>query len=220
MRVKSRRKEFRCGYIPIFCILGFSHAQQMPVFSSVYTPLGFYPGKCDSVYPDSLVHKGNDCPGVDSFPVAIEPDAPNECSGKILFERLSIRNHEVMPAQFGRFAPGSTTFYKFGRKIEWRLANGKPFALIVRVKHYYANDPEFCRDGVTLFRESLEIFGLFNFSNYGKESILFNESVDARTCKDANVRVREIADSAYCVIFPDSCPKRKNEAERTDGHKK
>jgi hypothetical protein len=209
MPEKCRQNSYRLSFIVFLCLKGFCLSQQMPVFSSVYTPLGFYPGKCDSVYPDSLVNNGNDCPGLDSFSVSIEPEVPNECSGKILFESLAVRGHDVIPAQFGRFAPGHPTHYKFGRKIEWRLANGKPFALIVRVKHYYANDPEFCLDGATLFRESLEIFGLFNFLNSRKESILFKESVDAQACKDANVRARHIADSAYCVIFPDFCKNRK-----------
>jgi hypothetical protein len=59
-----------------------------------------------------------------------------------------------------------------GRKIEWRLANGKPFAVILRVEG------------------KLQIRGL-----KGYEQVV--EEVDPKTTANANEQAREIADKAY-----------------------
>jgi hypothetical protein len=80
--------------------------------------------------------------------------------------------------------------YDAKRKIEWRLAGGKPFAVIFRVdKSKGGVDPaEMWRPG-NKAGESLLVKGL-----KGYEYIDFE--VDARA-PDANVRARDMADRAY-----------------------
>jgi hypothetical protein len=78
-----------------------------------------------------------------------------------------------------------------GRKIEWRMADGKPFAVIMRVPEYSdeaqssANmfDPKY-KTG-----ESLIIKGLKGYD-------YIDAKVDAKT-PDANIKAREIADNAF-----------------------
>lgn len=80
-----------------------------------------------------------------------------------------------------------------GRKIEWRMANGKPFAVILRVSDYKADarangdnpfDPKY-KTG-----ESLLIKGL-----KGYEKIDF--TVDIKTTPNPNERARQMADENY-----------------------
>lgn len=80
--------------------------------------------------------------------------------------------------------------YDAKRKIEWRFADGKPFAVILRVDR-----PKEGLDPAEMWRpenkagESLLVKGLKGF-----ERIDFD--VDARS-PDANARARELADRAY-----------------------
>jgi hypothetical protein len=75
------------------------------------------------------------------------------------------------------------------KTIEWRLANGKPFAVIMRVYEYAGND--LCTTGGKVTKESLVIRGLKGFE--------IKETVDAKT-PDANLKARELADKAYAKI--------------------
>jgi hypothetical protein len=80
--------------------------------------------------------------------------------------------------------------YDAKRKIEWRLAGGKPFAVIFRVdKSRDGVDPAEMWRPENKTGESLLVKGL-----KGYEHIDFE--VDART-PDANVKARDMADSAY-----------------------
>lgn len=69
-------------------------------------------------------------------------------------------------------------------KVEWRMANGKPFAVIVRVD---INDQDAAIPKKT--GEELAILGLKGYEN-------ISESIDAKTPK-ANEKAREIADKGY-----------------------
>lgn len=79
-----------------------------------------------------------------------------------------------------------------GRKVEWRMANGKPFAVILRISNYEGEPTE---SGESPFSdkykkgESLIVKGL-----KGYEQIDF--TLDAKS-PDANVKAREMADKAY-----------------------
>jgi hypothetical protein len=75
------------------------------------------------------------------------------------------------------------------KTIEWRLANGKPFAVIMRVYEYAGND--LCASAGKVTKESLVVTGLKGFE--------INETVDART-PNANLKARELADKAYAKI--------------------
>ena len=73
------------------------------------------------------------------------------------------------------------------KTVEWRLADGKPFAVIMRVYEYAGN--ELCSTAGKIKSESLMVQGL-----KGYEQI--EGSVDART-PNANVKARELADKAF-----------------------
>jgi hypothetical protein len=78
-----------------------------------------------------------------------------------------------------------------GRKIEWRMADGKPFAVIIRVPEYGGEptssdnvfDPKY-KTG-----ESLRVSGLKGYEH-------IEANVDAKT-PNANVKAREAADNAF-----------------------
>jgi len=74
-------------------------------------------------------------------------------------------------------------------KVEWRLANGKPFAMIMRIPTYgKAKDGEYFGP---VIGEQLFIRGLKGFD--------FETSVDAKT-SNPNAKARELADSEYLKI--------------------
>ena len=74
-------------------------------------------------------------------------------------------------------------------KVEWRMANGKPFALIMRVFKY----SDELKDESAYFGkkigEELRIIGLKGFEN-------IDFTVDAKT-PNANLKARELADNGY-----------------------
>jgi hypothetical protein len=80
-----------------------------------------------------------------------------------------------------------------GRKVEWRMADGQPFAVILRISNYNQNAAEASGDNPYQDKyktgETLIVKGL-----KGYEYIDF--SVDAKT-PDANVKAREMADGGY-----------------------
>jgi hypothetical protein len=73
------------------------------------------------------------------------------------------------------------------KNVEWRLADGKPFAVIMRVYEYAGNDA--CSTAGKIKSESLTVQGLKGYEH-------IEGSVDART-PNANVKARELADKAY-----------------------
>lgn len=80
--------------------------------------------------------------------------------------------------------------YDAKRKVEWRLADGQPFAVIFRVDKPRADvDPSEMWRPENKTGESLRVKGL---KGYGQ----IDFEVDART-PDANARARGLADEAY-----------------------
>jgi hypothetical protein len=79
--------------------------------------------------------------------------------------------------------------YDQKRKIEWRLANGKPFAVIYRIVKSKSDQPEETWSPANMGGEFLVIKGL-----KGHERI--DLELDATT-PNANIKAREMADSAY-----------------------
>ena len=78
-----------------------------------------------------------------------------------------------------------------GRKIEWRMAEGKPFAVIIRVPEYggEGTSSDDIWDPKNKTGESLRVRGLKGYE-------YIESKIDAKT-PDANVRAREIADNAF-----------------------
>lgn len=82
--------------------------------------------------------------------------------------------------------------YYDNKKIEWRLANGKPFAVIIRVNRY--KDESGNIDAGTYAEqnktgESLLVKGLKGYEN-------IDGAVDAKL-PDANAKARQLADQSY-----------------------
>jgi hypothetical protein len=75
------------------------------------------------------------------------------------------------------------------KTVEWRLANGKPFALIMR-KYAYAGSEQ-CATGGKITGESLIVVGLKGYE--------IDETVDAKT-PNANAKARDLADKAYARV--------------------
>jgi len=82
----------------------------------------------------------------------------------------------------------SLAFNESKSKLEWRLANGKPFAAILRVPKY-ADRPEGEAGVGKIIGEELVVVGLKGFSD-------LSTAVDAKS-PAANSLAREAADSAY-----------------------
>ena len=78
------------------------------------------------------------------------------------------------------------------KTLEWRLANGKPFAVIMRVYNHAGNDQ--CAMDGKVVGESLIVRGLKGYQE-------INETVDART-PNSNVKARDLADQGYARIKP------------------
>ena len=79
--------------------------------------------------------------------------------------------------------------YDQKRKIEWRLANGKPFAVIYRIVKSKSEQPEEMWRPENKAGESLVIKGLKGYEQIDLE-------LDATTA-NPNVKAREMADGAY-----------------------
>jgi len=73
------------------------------------------------------------------------------------------------------------------KTAEWRLANGKPFAIIIRMYDYAGND--LCSTAGKITGESLVVKGLKGFEH-------IDETVKA-SAPNANVKARELADQGY-----------------------
>lgn len=83
--------------------------------------------------------------------------------------------------------------YNAKRKVEWRLAGGKPFAVIFRVdKVKDGLDPAEMWRPENKTGESLLVKGLKGYER-------INFEVDAKT-PDANAKAREMADSAFAKV--------------------
>jgi hypothetical protein len=166
--------------------LSFSDQEQYagPVFSSVYTDL-----------------PGTDCRDLDE-PLA-EGDIPQICAGVDgyqLYTYYNLYGHDLIHLQtidenFDTSLVGDdcddTQIY--GDKIEWRLANGRPFAAVVRTTCHYLTLAE--EDGIEfeMFEAGdsyLLVRGLAGF-----ESI--NHSIKIEDADTANQDAREMADIGY-----------------------
>jgi hypothetical protein len=74
------------------------------------------------------------------------------------------------------------------KTVEWRLANGKPFAVIMRVYEYGGND--LCSTDGKITGESLIVKGLKGFEQ-------IDEEVKVKGTPNPNVKARELADKGY-----------------------
>jgi len=151
--------------------------QSKPVFSSSYTTLTNCGSGMTKKEEREAEKHGSDipskCKGLAGYAVDISYSA---CSSNFTLtrgdEHISLGTQAIDWPQ---------------KTVEWRLADGKPFAVIMRVYEYAGTD--LCSTAGKIKSESLMIQGL-----KGYEQI--EGSVDART-PNANVKARELADKAF-----------------------
>ncbi|HEY0078337.1 MAG TPA: hypothetical protein VGB73_06795 [Pyrinomonadaceae bacterium] len=156
-----------------------SSAQSAPKFSSAYTDLKT---QCKAVAEGEA--EGNDtplrCEGYGGYEIRIDFSAASS------HLRVQPRNGETEDSIHLAAQPLD---YDAKRKIEWRLADGKPFALIFRVDKVKEG-----LDAAEMWRpenktgESLLVKGLRGYGHIDFE-------IDAHA-PDANAKAREMADRA------------------------
>jgi hypothetical protein len=152
-----------------------------PRFSSVYT--NFY-RDCRNAVPESKMNPGTDipaiCKGYGGYRVNLNYSA---MATNIIIERARNTDDSISLGMVSISAPDK------GSKLEWRLANGKPFAVIFRMPKYgdqgESSDPFANKIGETLIVRGLK----------GHENIDFE--VDVKTTPNPNQKAREMADSSY-----------------------
>jgi len=167
----------------IFCLVLFTasgYAQKInqttPKFSSRYTNLE---KDCKTTPGENGTDGSSDCRGVGGYRIFIWYSAAAEMIAAKLpgeTEHVMLDTHDI-----------SSDYSKI--KLEWRIANGKPFAVIMRVFKYgdeKKNEDDYWGKKVG---EELKIIGLKGFEN-------IDFRVDAKT-PDANAKARELADNAY-----------------------
>lgn len=145
------------------------------IFTSIYTSLG---RGCKVLKGGNGTDDGSLCRGPGKYQVRVYGSAA------ALMINAEIRGtSEGFP-----LAVLSIWFDESKTKVEWRMANGKPFAAIMRVPKYGKStdsDPYFGK----VEGEQLIIRGLKGFTE-------LESSVDAKT-PGANAAARQIADKAY-----------------------
>ncbi len=154
-------------------------------FSSVYTNLN---SECKNAFKESEVNEGSDmplrCTGYGGYYIYIWYSA---WASQIAVQMKG--NEDV--SIFLAMQPLNYSDEK-GRKIEWRMADGKPFAVIARISNY---SDKAGADGGNPFDpkyktgESLVVKGLKGYEN-------IDGTIDAKT-PDANAKARQLADEKY-----------------------
>ncbi len=169
-------RNFILGAIAIACFAASISAQDKkePKFTSAYTSLA---ATCKS-YDGSNGSDGYSiCRGPGGYQVRVYYSA---ASTHFNAERKGKDdNYPIATASIG-FTWDKT-------KLEWRLANGKPFAVIMRIPKYA--EPKDGEYYGKVTGQELVVAGLLGFES-------LSTSIDAKTT-GANALAREAADSAY-----------------------
>ena len=119
-------------------------------------------------------------------------DIPTRCKGYggyDVFVGYSACASQIDLSKGDERIPLATQAVDWKQKIvEWRLANGKPFAVIFRVYKYSGDDP--CAPGRKITGESLLVKGLKGYEH-------IDETIDIKSTRNPNLKAREIADKGY-----------------------
>lgn len=157
--------------------IGTAFAQKTtPKFSSVYTDLD---KSCKTIGGGGGTDPAFDCRGIGGYRIYNWSAAAAQ-----FFAVKTSKNNEDMI----QLASQSFDFDMGKAKVEWRLVNGKPFAVIMRFNKYADPDdtnPYFGKKiGTELIVKGLKGFEKIDFT------------VDAKT-PNANAEARKLADNAY-----------------------
>lgn len=151
-----------------------AQAKKTPAFTSVYTSLAT---TCRSF-------DGSD--GSDGYSIC---RGPGGYQVRIYYSAAATHFSAERKGAESSF-PIATASYGFDwnkTKLEWRLANGKPFAVIIRIPKYA--EPADGEYYGKVIGQELVVAGLAGFES-------LSTAIDARTA-GANALAREAADSAY-----------------------
>lgn len=151
-------------------------AQTPTRFASVYTSLG---KGCKTLRGENGTDDASICRGVGGYQVRVYGSAA----------ATHINAEKKGSDESINLATLSIEFNESKTNLEWRLANGKPFAVIIRVPKYgdaTDENPYFGR----VIGQELIIRGLKGYD--------IELSVDAKTT-NANLKARELADKAYAT---------------------
>lgn len=162
----------------LFLVLfvGIATAQDVaPKFSSVYTGLN---KNCKTIKGGEGQDDAYSCSGIGGYRIHIWFSATTQ----------QIAAKAPKSEDMISLATESLSFNANKAKVEWRTANGKPFAIIMRVNKYAEPDDAHPYFGKKI-GEELVVKGLQGF-----EKIDFK--VDAKK-PNANVEARKLADNAY-----------------------
>ena len=153
----------------------FSDDEKDTKFTSVYTDLN---KNCKSEGGENGGHVSTFCKGVGGYQIHYFDSAANL---NFFVKPISDDEDQI------NLAMQSLSYDTKNRKIEWRLADGNPFAVIMRTNKYETNDEGFPGK---ITGEYLIVKGLKGFENIDFE-------IDARKTPNANEKARELADNAY-----------------------
>jgi len=167
-------------HVAVFLSLmtSFTWAASTPKFSSRYSNLA-----TDCKFDESQRVEGSDtpmrCSTVVDYEVGIYFSATREC--------LSLIRKGPPLDKYETGMPGICDKGVSKRKLEWRMANGTPFAIIIRQKEWKQN-----QDGITEEQvgEKLLVKGLAGFQP-------LDDAVDAMKDPKANESARKKADDFY-----------------------
>ncbi len=163
----------------LFLFAGSVYAQKSkstaPRFSSAYTNLE---KACKTIKGGEGTDDASNCKGIDGYRIHVSASA-----SAVAIAAETPDKKDLIPLVMQDLGFDETKI-----KIEWRTANGKPFAVIIRVAKYGETDDENPYIGKKI-GEELIVRGLKGF-----EGIDFK--VDTKT-QNANVEARELADNAY-----------------------
>jgi hypothetical protein len=170
------------GPIPV----GATALAPAPTFTSAYTDLN---KDCKGAVKESEVGEGQDmplkCKGYGGYYISIGYSA--------MASHVGVQMEGDEDSLIGLINAGIGYSDEPGRKVEWRMADGKPFAVIIRVTDYDVPKAEAAADSPYQDKyktgETLVVKGL-----KGYERIDF--TVDAKDPK-ANEKARELADSNF-----------------------
>lgn len=151
-----------------------------PKFSSVYTDIN---KQCKAAFKS--VGEGQDmplkCKGYGGYEIRIDYSAMSS------HLRVQPTGGEAVVTLMSQ-----PLNYYDNKKVEWRMADGKPFAIIVRVNRYKDESGNIDTDTYSEQNktgESLLVKGLKGYEN-------IDGAVDAKT-PDANFKARQLADEKY-----------------------
>lgn len=162
----------------VLCFLLISTAQAQktaPKFSSIYTDLN---KSCKTIRGENGTDDASDCRGIGGYRIHNWFAAAAQ-----MFAVKAPKSEDMI-----NLATLNLDFDSRKTKVEWRMANGKPFAVIIRIDKYEKPENDYDIFGKKIGTE-LIVKGLKGFDK-------IDFTVDSKT-PNANAKARKLADAAY-----------------------